>query len=211
VGELRDYVQWHDDYDDPDSPLYRRLQVVIRMLRRALGELPAGPVRVVSLCAGQGADITGAADGHPRAGDLTGRLVELDHHNVEQARARIAALGLDLDVVEGDASRSDAYVGAVPADLVLACGIFGNISDDDVERTIRFLPSLCAPGARVLWTRHPRDARLFERLQGWLVESGLAPIELEIAPDDRWGVGANRLVVDPPPFEPRRHLFTFTR
>ena len=208
---MRDYIRWHDDYDDPDSALYRRLQVVIRMVRRALDERPPGPVRVVSLCAGQGADITGAADGHPRAGDLTGRLVELDRHNVEQARARIDALGLDLDVVEGDASTSDAYAGALPADLVLACGIFGNISDEDIERTVRFLPSLCAPGAWVLWTRHPRDARLFERLQAWLVDAGLEPVELEVDPDQRWGVGANRLVVDPSPFEPGQHLFTFTR
>ena len=208
---MRDYIRWHDDYDDPDSALYRRLQVVIRMVRRALDERPAGSVRVVSLCAGQGADITGAADGHPRAGDLTGRLVELDRHNVEQARARIDALGLDLEVVEGDASTSDAYLGALPADLVLACGIFGNISDEDIERTVHFLPSLCVQGAWVLWTRHPRDARLFERLQGWLVDSGLEPVELEVDPDRRWGVGANRLVLDPPPFEPGQHLFTFTR
>ena len=208
MGELRDYVQWHDAYDDPGSSLSRRLQVVIRMTRRALDELPAGPVRVLSLCSGQAADITAAADGHPRAGDISGRLVELDHHNVETARERVAALGLRLDVIEGDASTSDAYVGAVPADLVLACGIFGNISDEDVERTVRFLPSLCAPGAWVIWTRHPKDAPLYERLQGWLAESGLERVALETEPE-RWGVGLNRLVVDPPPFEPGQHLFTF--
>ena len=184
------------------------------MIRRALDELPPGPVRVVSLCAGQGADLLGAADGHPRARDLTGRLVELDPRNVERARPRIDELGLE------DASRwsratpstSDAYAGAVPADLVLACGIFGNISDADIERTIRFLPSLCAPGAWVIWTRHPRDAELFERLPGLARRtSGLEPIELEVAEDQTFGVGANRLVGDPPPFEPGQHLFTFTR
>ena len=209
--ELRDYVRWHDEYDQPGSPLHRRLQVVIRMVRDALDEVPPGPVRVVSLCAGQGADLLGAAQAHRRARDLTGRLVELDRHNVEQARAGVAALGLDLEVVEGDASTSDAYLGAVPADLVLACGIFGNISDADVERTVRFLPSLGVPGARVIWTRHPRDAELFERLQGWLRDAGLEPIELEVDPEERWGVGSVRLVVDPPPFEPGQHLFTFLR
>ncbi len=211
MGELRDYVRWHDEYEEPGSPLHDRLQVVIRMIRRAFDELPDGALRVVSLCAGQGADLIGAADGHRRANDLTGRLVELDHSNVERARARAAALGLSLEIVEGDASTSDAYVGAVPADLVLACGIFGNISDDDVERTVRFLPSIAAPGARVLWTRHPRDAALFGRLQGWLVDVGLEPIELETSSEGRWGVGANRLVVEPPAFRPGQHLFTFTR
>jgi hypothetical protein len=211
VGEMRDYIRWHDDYEQPGSHLHQRLQVVIRMVRRAMDELPPGAIRVVSLCSGQGADILGAADGHERARDLTGRLVELERHNVEQARARIASMGLDLDAVAADASTSDAYVGAVPADLVLACGIFGNISDADVERTIRFLPSLCAPGAWVLWTRHPRDEGLFERLQGWLVDVGLQPIEVEVSPEQAWGVGANRLVVEPPAFEAGQHLFTFTR
>ena len=211
MGELRDYLDWHDDYERPGTPLYERLQVVIRLLRRAFDELSPGPVRVVSLCAGQGADIIGAAAGHPRARDLVGRLVELDPRNAAAARARIEEQGLDLEVVEGDAARADLYEGAVPADLVVACGIFGNISDADIERTVRFLPSLCAPGAWVIWTRHPRDRALFDRLQGWLVEAGVAPVELVVDDGGAWGVGANRLAVDPPAFDRDRHLFTFTR
>ena len=211
VGELRDYLAWHDDYERPGSSLHRRLQVVIRMARRAMDELPAGPIRVVSLCAGQGADIIGAADDHRRATDLCGRLVELEHANVEQARQNIAELGLALDVVEGDASTSDAYDGAVPADLVLACGIFGNISPEDIERTIRFLPSLCAPDARVLWTRHARDPELLERVRGWFADAGMEPVEMEIAGDSSYGVGMNRLLGAPPAFEPGQKLFTFVR
>ena len=211
MDELRDYVDWHDAYERPGSHLHRRLQVVIRLIRQALDELPDGPVRVVSLCAGQGADVLGAADGHPRAGDLVGRLVELDPRNVARARERIAEQGLDLEVVEGDAASSDLYEGAVPADLVLACGVFGNISDADIERTVRFLPSMCAPGAWVVWTRHPRDPALFEQLQAWLVDAGLEPAELVVDEDRHWAVGAGRLAVDPPPFEPGRHLFTFFR
>ena len=211
MGEIRDYLSWHEDYERPGSSLQRRLVIVIRVIRRALEELPPGPVRVISLCAGQATDLLGALDGHPRAPDVTGRLVELDPRNVEVARRRIGELGLGdrLEVVEGDAGRSDAYVGAAPAHLVLACGVFGNISDADVERTIRFLPSLCAPGAWVLWTRHPRDPALFDRLQGWLVDSGLEPVELEVAADSTFGVGANRLVADPPPLVAGQPLFTF--
>jgi hypothetical protein len=211
VGDLRDYRAWHDDYQRPGSALHGRLQVVIRRIRQAMDELPAGTIRVVSSCAGQGADILGAADGHPRARDLTGRLVELERANVEAARERIAELDLRLEVVQADAGTSDAYLGAIPADLVLACGIFGNITDEDVERTVRFLPALCAPGARLIWTRHPRDAALFERLQGWVVEAGFEPIALDVDPGQRWGVGAARLSDEPPPFASGRHLFSFVR
>jgi len=213
MGDTRDYLDWHDGYEQPGSHLHRRLQVVIRMIRRALHEIPAGPVRVVSMCAGQGADLLGAADGNPRAHDLVGRLVELDPRNVELARLRIDELALEdrLEVIEADASVSDVYADVVPADLVLACGIFGNISDADVERTVRFLPSLCARGAWVLWTRHPQDPVLYENLQGWLEDAGLEAVELETASDTFYGVGLNRLVVEPPPFELGQHLFTFTR
>ena len=209
---MRDYLDWHDDYERPGTALHQRLQVVIRFVRDALDDLPPGPVRVLSLCAGQGADVLGAADGHPRARDLRGRLVELDPRNVEVARRRIDELALHgLEVVEGDASSSDACAGAVPADLVLVCGIFGNISLDDIERTIRFLPSLCAPGAWVLWTRHPREREVLEQLQAWLEEAGLAPVDVDVDPEEHWAVGAHRLVADPRPFVPDEHLFTFTR
>ena len=128
------------------------------------------------------------------------------------ARLRIDELALEdgLEVVEADAGTSDAYAGAVPADLVLACGVFGNISDADIERTVR---SSVAVRPRRLGAVDPppRVTPLVRAPAGWLQESGLEPIELEVADDETFGVGANRLVVDPPPFEAGEHLFTFTR
>jgi hypothetical protein len=41
--------------------------------------------------------------------------------------AKKAALG-GVEVITGDASIPSAYDGAVPADLVLVCGVFGNIT-----------------------------------------------------------------------------------
>jgi ribulose kinase len=75
---------------------------------------------------GQGHDLIGALAGHERRGDVTARLVELDEHNVLLARRAAQEAGLDgVQVVIGDASLTDSYVGAVPADLVLVCGVFG--------------------------------------------------------------------------------------
>ena len=65
--------------------------------------------------------------------------------------------------------------------------------------------------AWVLWTRHPQDPELYERLQGWLEESGLEAVEIETSGDAKFGVGLNRLVAEPPAFELGQHLFTFTR
>ena len=165
---LRDYAAWHDDYDRPGSALHLRLLVVQDLIASALDELPPGPVRVISMCAGQGRDVIGAARRHRRGRDLTGVLVEADSRNVAVARKNIEQAGLDgLTVIEGNAGDSGVYAGAVPADLVLACGIFGNVSDADILRTVSFLPALCASGAWMLWTRAPRDDGILVTIQDW--------------------------------------------
>jgi hypothetical protein len=141
-----DWVRWHRAYDVPDSYLARRLAMVQRRIRDWLDAQPAGRPRVVSLCAGEGRDLLGVLAGHPRGHDVDARLIELDPDNCAVARAAVERAGLDsVEVVLADASLSDACAGAVPADLVLACGIFGNVSDADVQNAIAALPSLCSP------------------------------------------------------------------
>jgi hypothetical protein len=44
--------------------------------------------------------------------------------------------------------------GFRPADLILLCGVFGNISQGDIANTINHLPQLSAEHATVIWTRH---------------------------------------------------------
>lgn len=207
---FRDYAAWHDEYDRPGSPLHLRLLVVQDLIAAVLDELPQGPVRVISMCAGQGRDLIGVARRHRRGGDLTGVLVEADPRNVAVARTDIERAGLGgLTVIEGDAGTSGSYAGAVPADLVLACGIFGNVTDEDVRRTIGFIPALCAPGAWVIWTRGPRDDDILATIQGWFEEDGFRPHAL-IAPDGKlFGVGAARLAGPPLPFRAGTELFTF--
>ena len=151
----RDWVEWHRDYDDPGSLLRRRLELVQAHLRRELDHAPAGNIRLISLCAGQGRDVIGVLAGHPRRGDVCARLVELDERNVASARRAAQAAELDnVEVLRADAGTTDACVGAVPAQVVVACGIFGNITASDIRATVTALPSLCAPDALVLWTRH---------------------------------------------------------
>ncbi len=209
---LRDYVAWHEDYERLGSRLHLRLVVVRDLLARALDELPEGPLRVISMCAGQGHDVVTVARRHRRGSDLVGRLVEQDPHNAAAARAAIAGASLGgLEVVEGDAGSSDAYAGACQADLVLVCGVLGNISDGEIETTLKFLPRLCAAGARVVWTRDPRPAGIIDKLQGWFVDAGFEPQDLVVPDSPPFGVGTARLVGDPQPFETGVRLFEFKR
>jgi hypothetical protein len=58
-----DWHQWHDDYDRPDSTLGRRLEVVQEQIRLALDAAAPGPLRAVSMCAGQGSRPCSARSG----------------------------------------------------------------------------------------------------------------------------------------------------
>ena len=55
----RDWAQWHRDYDDAASLLSRRGEVVQGHLHAELERAPAGDIRLISLCAGQGRDVIG--------------------------------------------------------------------------------------------------------------------------------------------------------
>ena len=150
----RDWHAWHEEYDDPCSSLSRRLAVVRRELR-ALLEAATGPVRLVSLCAGDGRDTLPVLN--ELGADVEAVLVELDPVLAEQARAAALDLGLGrVEVRTTDAGSTDAVADACPADVLLACGVFGNVPDRDVTATVAALPSLLATGAHVVWTRGNR-------------------------------------------------------
>jgi len=193
--------------------LAQRLAIVRQRLGERLSAAPSGAVRLVSMCAGQGRDVFGVMPSHPRRSDVTAVLVELDHRNVEVARETAARTGASqVEVIEGDAAGSDVYAPFVPADIVLACGIFGNISDQDLERTVRNLSMLCRTGAAVIWTRHRNQPDLTPRIRSWFGESGFEELSFDaIDNESKSGVGTVRLVAAPLPFQPGFRFFTFTR
>jgi predicted RNA methylase len=99
-----DWYEWHGGYERSGSTLAKRLTAVQDRVRVALDTAPAGPLRVVSMCAGQGHDLLDVLADHPRREDVVARLVELDPRNAAAARDRAGAAGLDkVEVVVGDA------------------------------------------------------------------------------------------------------------
>lgn len=208
-----DWDAWHDDYADPASPLSERLRVVQRQIDQWLDESAPEPVIVLSSCAGDGRDLLEVIERRPDADRVTGTLLEADPRNTARAEAHVARLGLHrrIEIRCADAGTSSAYVDAAPADLVLLCGIFGNISDDDVHRTIAAAPQLCRAGARVIWTRHRRTPDLTPQIRGWFRDHGLAE-ECFVAPGHAsYSVGVQRFRGEPVPLVTDRQLFTFIR
>jgi hypothetical protein len=215
-----DWIKWHENYDAPDSTLSRRLVAVRRRIAEALDRAPAGAIRVASMCAGDGRDLLGVLQTHPRAGDVSGRLVELNPKLAERARALAPST---IEIVCGDAGNSDAYEGAVPVDLLLCCGVFGNISDEDIQNTIAAWPMLCGSGATILWTQGAsepdrrdtdrrdtdrRDTDRREVVRQWVRLAGFDELSFD-GTNDKYGVGVAKMIRASEPYRRGVQFFCF--
>jgi hypothetical protein len=205
------WVRWHQAYEDPVSPLSVRLRLVQDALRASIDATPAGPVRIVSLCAGQGRDVIDVVADHPRAADITALLVELDPDLVTFARRRAQDAGVSsqVTVVEGNAAQCRFYAEAVPAHIVLVCGVFGNISGSDITATITALPSFCVPNAHVIWTRHRRPPDATPSIRADFAAAGFEEVSFESPDGYVLTVGHDCFAGRPPAFDPDLELFTF--
>lgn len=202
----RDWVEWHERYDRPGSSLHRRLVLVQHRVREALDAQPPGPIRILSMCAGQGRDLLGVLADHPRRDDVRARLVELDPDNAALARA---AAPPGVVVITGDASTTTAYEDIAPVRIAMVCGVFGNIGDDDIRHTVEQLPRLCLPGATVIWTRHREAPDVTPSIRRWFAENGFSEHAFDSADGYAFGVGTHRLTGEALPFERNVRLFRF--
>ncbi len=204
-----DWHAWHRAYEDPTSVLSRRLIIVRDLLEAALDVAPSGDIRLLSICAGDGRDLLGVLEGHTRARDVHGVLVDLDRDLCASAAAWRDRLGLDrIQCVEGDAGLSEHYEGVLPVRVALVCGVFGNVSDEDVKGTIDALPSLVASGGTVIWTRHRRPPDLTGSIRAWFAAAGFDESAFVEVAGSSSAVGCATLREashDPPP----ERLFTF--
>ncbi len=204
-----DWHSWHEKYNLPGSPMAHRLETVQKHIKVALDKLPQGPVRIVSVCAGQGRDLLGVLAEHPRGRDVQALLVDLDARNTSCIREQAHSLGLSgVNAVTADASLISYYRSIAPAHLVLLCGLFGNIADEDIQNTISACSQLCRTDGAVVWTRNRRvpdkvpliskwfEAHNFER--DWLSED-----------DPNYGVGTHRFRGHTQPIVCGAHMFTF--
>ena len=208
----RDWVRWHDGYEDPASGLSTRLALVQAHVSAALATAPAGPIRLVSLCAGQGRDVIGVLPGHPRLADVSALLVELDPVNARVASDGAAAAGLTgVTVREADAGVVTTYADVLPADVLLLCGIFGNVSDEDIRQTAAAAAAMCAKDGTVIWTRHRRPPDLTGQIRSWFATAGFDEVAFDVpATATMTGVGVHRLrAAAPPAGLPGGRLFTF--
>jgi hypothetical protein len=210
---LRDYEQWLHRYDDPDSSLSWRLRQVQAWLREDLDNRAGGSVKVLSVCAGDGRDIIDVLAGREDASQVRSVLLEAHPGIADRARARADAAGITgLTVRVCDAADTGAYGDAVPADLVLLVGIFGNISRTDISTVISTAPQFCAPGATLIWSRGRDRDDINDRIRAEFADAGFTELgytESELS--SRPAIGRVRYDGPPMPLDTAKHLFTFWR
>jgi hypothetical protein len=189
----RDWVEWHRSYADPDSELSQRLAVVTAAVADAFAASPRGSIRVLSLCAGEARDLSGAALGHPRAADVRGVAVELNAGLAAIAAQSLRAAGTAVEVRCADAGRPVHWDDALPVDLLLLAGIFGNLTDEHVQRIVAATPSMVRPGGTIIWTRHRKAPDLTPSIRGWFDDAGCSPVGFTSAGHDSYAVGVERM------------------
>jgi hypothetical protein len=96
--------------------------------------------------------------------------------------------------------------------VLTVCGVFGNISVEDVRHTITALPGLLAPGGIVVWTRGVRDADWTPDIRAAFAANGFTEMSFTSTPEGDFRIGMHRLTADPvgePAAESDARMFTF--
>jgi len=138
-------------------------------------------------------------------------LVESDARNVALARRAAAEHGLlTIEVRQADASLAAGFADALPADVLLLCGIFGNVSERDIRRMVRAAAALCRLGTTVIWTRHRRPPDLTPQIREWFAETGFVEIAFDaLETSVSISVGVHQLSRASAASLPGYRLFTF--
>ena len=204
---MRDWHEWYEQYEDPTSSLSQRLVVVQRRLREQLGG-PQPVASILSLCAGDGRDIMPLLADRPASPPLL-TLVELDDELAAAARLRASQAGVAADVITGDAGVTATFADKLPVDLLMLCGIFGNITDDDIRATIAAVPAMLNDGGAVIWTRGAfKDRDLRGQVRQWFLDAGFDEVAFD-ADGSGFGVGVNRVTARAAAEPIPARLFTF--
>jgi hypothetical protein len=235
---MSDWPAWHDAYDDPASSLSKRLEVVKARLGDVLDALDASrpsdacrpsdawrpsdacrpsdafgthPPTLLSLCAGEARDVISVLSTRPSAVD---RAVLVERDPLLAARAAQSARDARLGNVEvrcADAGLVASFADALPVDVLLLCGVFGNLAHEHVRPVIDTVPRFVSPGGYVLWTRGGSEPDRRPELRSWFVQAGMEEVAFDGAPA-LYGVGLHRRPFGTPQAElpevPAR-LFTF--
>ena len=133
----------------------------------------------------------------------------MDSRLAAAATVNLTSVTAAIDVRCGDAGDPDTFSDLLPVDLLLLAGIFGNISDADIQRTVTAVPAMCSPGATVIWTRHRRDPDITPTIARWFSEAGCVSNAFVSPGPASFAIGSERCEVASPGSMLPARLFAF--
>lgn len=212
IVRMKDWVKWHKHYDTDDSPLNQRLVLVQDAIRQCLPKNPR-IYTIIDICAGDGRDLMEVLDTYKYKDSIQGCLIELDPRLASEAyeRTQTTKMPNNLKVIRGDASQTYAYKDTLPADLILVCGVFGNINDNDVVKTIQNLPKFCKQSTQVIWTCNRRAPDRTKVIRNVFRDNGFDETNFASTNDSTYSVGVHTFNTSTPDMGENVTMFSFIR
>jgi len=209
---MKDWLKWHKHYDT-DSSLNKRLLLVQDAIRQSLPDNHIASYTILDICAGNGRDLVEVLDTYRYKNVVRGCLIELDPKLTDELLVRVQAANIpqDLKIIQADASQTYTYKNNLPADLILICGVFGNIAEDDIAKTIENLPKLCKQGTRVIWTRHLRAPDRTKMIRDVFHNNGFNELSFVTTNDNSYGVGTQMFTSSTPAIGENVTMFRFIK
>lgn len=194
------------------APYQQRLLAVQDHLAAALNAAPAGPVNLISICAGDGRDVIGVLQSHSRRGDVTSWLVEQDGQSVADGFEHAARAGLQNSIhfVHGDATVYETYADIAPANVVLLCGVWGHVPISERPDLVRALAAVCRPTGSVVWTRGvSKGIRRLHEIQAQFAKPAWEQVRVSVVGNGHWAIATQRFNGPPAELPRRGQIFHF--
>jgi amino acid adenylation domain-containing protein len=205
--------EWHKHYGSLPN-LQERLRIVREQIVVALNECPPGPIQIVSICSGDGRDLLGALQNHPRRDDVAALLLDNNADSIARGKEAAEKIGLagQFRFLEADATLAKNYLGAVPANLVLLSGFLGHLRHEDVPALISSLPMFCKTGGQAIWNRHlllHGGRQQVPFIREFFQKTNFEEVHFEKTDANGFAVGRARFTGRPAPLDSSRVLFEF--
>jgi hypothetical protein len=173
----------------------QRLRVVKVHLAECLNDAAQGPLRLVSLCAGDGRDVIDVLQSNRRRNDVGAWLVELNGQSIADGALHMKASGLEklVNFIHADATDYLTYQTLVPCDIILLCGVWGHVPVNERALLVRALASFSKPGGSLIWTRGiSRGMDRLNEIQSQFANSSWERVRLSFTPNDKWAISTHR-------------------
>jgi len=150
--------------------------------------------QLLSLCAGPGRDVVPVVTPRAASSSISALLIERDEELSRRATEAAASFGLStVEIRCADAGDPASFSDVLPVDVLLLCGILGNIEHGRVKDVIDVVPHLLAKDGYVIWTRGASEPDRRPEVRSWFCAAGLAELSFD-GPPETFGVGVNQLV-----------------